>query len=290
MKHILLVTTLLFLSLFFIQSAHAEVLFDTTTLTKTSSPTTFSVNSANPDTFYLDVSNYKTIATTTLPVYCTSSSGRTLTINIYDLSSSATTSLWNGTYTATAAGNQNYVFNPNLTFDTTIKNRILLFRIYISNAIYPLYLTGLSNASTSKQFLYSTEDYNYQLTSTTAFYYYPIKLEGTMRDVSNYQCTDISGCSSLGNTDCYDIDGCMSEDDCAICEDCNDIGYACQPYFSDSFGLITSCAETYASGTDDVSNVEYRYYHIPALIITLILVIVAFFFSRVIIEIIKRFK
>lgn len=83
--------------------------------------------------------------------------------------------------------------------------------------------------------------------------------------------------------------------DCPICEtcvcdDCNEIGYACEPFYSDDLNIVTSCAENYASGSDEVTNVEYRYYHIPFIVWALLLPLLIFFFGRLMLEIIIKLR
>jgi len=111
--------------------------------------------------------------------------------------------------------------------------------------------------------------------------------------IYGHQPVDFILYGSEDSLTCSDYGDCISPSECEDCEectDCNEIGYACQDYYSNDLNIITSCAETYASGTAVVEDVEYRYYHIPAIVWALFIPLLIFFFGRLMLEIIIKLR
>lgn len=256
------------LGVFFFSSAtNAKTYFDYTT--RNDAQSNLSVSSATSAYLYIDTQSIGKISTSTLIVY--SSVAVTLTAVPYDYYGGSIIGS-SSSFSITTTGTNTLATLVFSNLDTNNYDSILLkFNTNSGTAsnirIWSNYLSSLSPNRLLNMTMSGGNDGNF--TSYSPF----LKIEGT--DKTNFSCTDV---------------GCIDPDACETCEDCNSIGEACTDFYSDDLSLVTGCEEEYASGTDDLLSVKYKFFHLPIITFLLIVGLLSIFFFRFLKEFLIRLR
>lgn len=286
---------ILFLLFLYVPSAKANILINTGSLTN-ETPTTanrFAFNANNKAYIYIDSTNLERLGTTTVDI---TTNG--IVSNAYWTLSECYTDLVLATSTVNypnyslASSSQIFYFDIDVSDYDCLHLWVTTSDTDVAGIIV---IPSTQTYGTSTFPLWKQENFKYVLGSytdsgLTSLKVPYIKIEGEWKNPID--CSEETGqCINQENVACTDIFGCIEDTfECEECFECNSIGSSCQNFYSNDLNVITGCEEEYATGTDDVVGVRYKYFHVPAIIWALLIPLLIYFFSRLFIEVFIRLR
>lgn len=246
------------------------------------STTAIAVSNTNNRGFYLDTRLIDSISTTTVYLKGTTGTG---SLKIY--SENATTS---PVYTTTFNANTSNVETA-FTFSTNIDTSTSTFyRFEFTNSVSTaFYITGKYTYNIDPVYLetYYSLDRLCRSSENTADglsidnYHPKVTITGTPHPT----CPTYDSCD--------DIEGCVDESsfECPECETCHPYTDSCnEMVYSNDLSVITGCTQVINNETSSTTETQIQYYHVPFFVFIVLFILLILIFSRIVIELIKRFK